>query len=66
MRSRLGFCDIVSKVVFQIAGSSALKVLSLGAFDRAETNNEVVGSEENLNLILTVSSEDQYGMARES
>jgi hypothetical protein len=55
MRSRLGFCDIVSKVVFQIAGSSALKVLSFGAFDRAETNKEVVGSEENLNLILTVS-----------
>jgi hypothetical protein len=55
IRSRLGFSDIVSRVVFHTAGSSALKLFSFGAIDRAEAKEEVVGSAEIRNLISTVS-----------
>jgi len=54
---------MVRKVVFHKAGSRARMLLRLGAIARAAANAEVVESDDNLNLISTVSKERQFGMA---
>jgi hypothetical protein len=53
IRSRLGFCDIVSDVVFHIAGRRVWKVLSFGALDSADANAQIVESADSRNITFT-------------
>lgn len=55
IRSRDGFCDIISRVGFHTAGSRARKLLSFGALDNASEKSDVVASDDNRNLSSTVS-----------